>query len=152
CVMASQAANTYTATQSLKCPLWSGAPCSAHNVNAIAIAPYFGYDVPNTWTTQSDGGLTSLFTEMMQGGLSPGGYSGGMIKQALDWVASYVTVANSYSLPLIAYEGGQTLINSNDAALTSLYVAANRDSRMGTAYATYLQGWKNAGAQLFSHF
>jgi hypothetical protein len=129
CVMASQAATTYTATQSLACPLWSGAPCSKYGINAIAIAPYFGYNVPDSWTTQSDGGLTSLFTEMMQGGLATGGYPGGMIKQALDLVESYITVANSYGLPLIAYEGGQSLINSNDAALTRLYIAANRDSR-----------------------
>jgi hypothetical protein len=152
CVMAAQAANTYTATQSLACPLWSGAPCSGHGINAIAIAPYFGYDVPNTWTTQPDGGLTSLFTEIMQGGLAPGGYAGGMIKQALDWVTSYRTVTNSYGLPLIAYEGGQHLVNSNDTALATLYISANRDSRMGTAYATYLQGWRNAGGQLFCHF
>jgi Bacterial Ig domain len=152
CVMASQAASTYAATQSLACPLWSGAPCSAHGINAIAIAPYFGYDVPSTWTTQPDGGLSSLFTEIMQGGVAPGGYPGGMIKQALDWVAAYKSVATSYGFDLVAYEAGQSLVNPNDAALTSLYTAANRDSRMGTAYTTYLQGWKNAGGKLLHHF
>ena len=152
CVLAAQAANTWTATQSLACPLWSGGPCSAHGIGAIAIAPYFGYDVPDSWTTQSDGGLDSLFTEMTQGGLAPGGYAGGMIKQAIDWVTSYVPVANSYGLPLVAYEGGQTLVNSNDAALTALYMAANNDPRMGAAYTTYLNGWKNSGGQLFVNF
>jgi hypothetical protein len=152
CVLAAQAANTYTATQSLRCPLWAGAPCSQYGFSALAIAPYFGYGVPDAWTPQPDGGLTSLFTEIMQGGLVAGGYPAGMIQQALNWVSSYVSVANSYGLPLIAYEGGQSLVNSNDAALTNLYIAANRDPRMGTAYSAYLQGWKNAGGQLFVHF
>jgi hypothetical protein len=153
CVMGAQAAATYTATASLACLLWSSAPCSSHGINAVAIAPYFGgYNVPDSWTTQPDGGLTSLFTEITQGGLAPGGYPGGMIKQALDWVASYQTVANSYGVDLIAYEGGQHLLNSSDAALTTLYTAANRDPRIGTAYSTYLQGWKNMGGHLFTNF
>jgi hypothetical protein len=88
----------------------------------------------------------------MQGGLAPGGYPGGMLKQALDWVAANASAAKSYGLPLIAYEGGQSLVNPNDAALTTLYLAANRDARMGTAYATYLQGWKQAGGQTFVHY
>jgi hypothetical protein len=153
CVMGAQAAATYTATASLTCSLWSSAPCASHGINAVAIAPYFGgYNVPDSWTTQPDGGRTSLFTEITQGGLAPGGYPGGMIKQAIDWVASYQTVANSYGIDLIAYEGGQHLLNSSDAALTTLYIAANRDWRMGTAYSTYLQGWKNMGGHLFIHF
>jgi hypothetical protein len=152
CVMAAQAANTWTATQSMSCPLWSGAPCSAHNVNAIAIAPYFGYDVPDGWAAQPDGGLTWLFTEITQGGLVTGGYSGGMIKQALDWVAAYIPVAQSYKLPLVAYECGQSLVNPNDAALITLYVAANRDLRMGAAYTTYLNGWQAAGGGQFNAY
>jgi len=150
-VLAAQAANIYTAKQSLKCPLWSGAPCARY-FDVIAIAPYFGYNIPNTWTSQPDGGLTSLFTEITQGGLSPGGYPGGMIKQAIDWAASYQSVASSYNLDLAAYEGGQTFVSSNDAALTRLYATANRDPRMGAAYAQYLQGWKGAGGHLLFHF
>jgi hypothetical protein len=96
CVLGAQAANTYTATESLACPLWkAGAPCTKYGLSAIAIAPYFGYDVPAAWTAQTDGGLSSLFTEIEQGGLAPGGHPGGMIKQAMEWVVSYKAVANS---------------------------------------------------------
>ena len=60
--------------QNLNCPLAIsalGKRCYQF-ADAVAIAPYFGYDVPQSWTAQSDGGLTSLFTEISQGGLVPG--------------------------------------------------------------------------------
>ena len=38
---------------------------AAANVDAFAIAPYFGYPVPDTFT------LDQLFTEIMSGGLVP---------------------------------------------------------------------------------
>src|SRR5207253_3641120 len=47
---------------------------------------------------------------------------------------------------------GQSLENPNDAALTTLYITANRDSRMGTAYAQYFQQMKSSGLNLFMHF
>jgi hypothetical protein len=154
CVMASQAANPWVSQASLNCPLWSGAPCSSnHGISALAIGPYFGArGVPSSWTSQPDGGLSYLFTEIMQGGLDPSGYPGGLIKQAIDWTVTQKSVANSYGLDLIAYEGGQHLVNPNDAGLTNLYVAANRDSRMGTAIATYLEKWRTAGGNLVSYF
>lgn len=41
CVISGQAANAWVARQALDCPLWTeGAPCSAHGVGAVAIAPY----------------------------------------------------------------------------------------------------------------
>jgi hypothetical protein len=88
----------------------------------------------------------------MQGGLAPGGYAGGMIQQAADWTKAQKTVATSYGLDLIAYEGGQHLANSNNAALTTLYIAANRDTRMGTAITTYLTKWQQAGGNFFNFF
>ena len=77
CVIGGQAANTYTATQSLSCPDWSGAPCTGYGIGAIAIAPYFGYeDMPVSWTNNSDGGLGNLFTEISSGGCLPINTSG----------------------------------------------------------------------------
>jgi hypothetical protein len=154
CVMASQAANSWVAKQSLSCPLWSEAPCSSnHGISALAIAPYFGgRGVPSSWTSEPDGGLSSLFKETMRGGVDPSGYPGGLIQEAIDWTIAQKKVADSFGLPLIAYEGGQHFVNSNDTVLTDVYLAANRDIRMGMAYTTYLQKWKEAGGQLFSHY
>jgi chitodextrinase len=121
---------------------------AAANAEAFAVAPYFGYPVPNTFT------LDQLFTEMMSGGLAPNGYPGGMVKQAVDWMAQNYADAKSFGLPLVAYEGGQTFVDysHSDTTLQSLYTAANRDPRMGAAYTAYLNGWKNAGGTLFINF
>ncbi len=64
--------------------------------------------------------------------------------------------ARKYRLPLLAYEGGQHLVDigadSENPALNSLFGAANRDPRMGAIYARYLQDWQDAGGGLFLHF
>jgi hypothetical protein len=150
CVLAAQAANSYTATESLTCPFWtSGAPCSGHNINAVAIAPYFGTQgVPSAWTSQSDGGLNSLFQSLSSQN-DPSIPAGGDFNQTAGWEASYASALAPYKLPLIAYEGGQSFANGSTPALTNLYTAANRDARMGAAYTTYLQQWKASGGQMF---
>jgi hypothetical protein len=160
CVLAAQASSVATAIDSLNCTAWTaGAPCSAHNIGAVAIAPYFGYSVPRAWTTQEDGGLKSLFESLYSQNDStiP---AGGWIHWAVDLVSTYQRALIKYKLPLLAYEGGQTFIafphgtnadNSNNA-LTNLYIAANRDPRMELAYQTYLDGWRTTGGQLFIHY
>jgi hypothetical protein len=157
CVMAAQAANPYTATESLKCPFWSaGTPCAAHGIGAVAIAPYFGGSVPTAWTAQSDGGVSSLVASLTSQN-DPSIPSGGWLGQTSAWEKAYTPQIASYNLPLIAYEGGQTFqgfpngVTSSgaNAPITNLYIAANRDARMGTAYTTYLQQWKANGGQLF---
>jgi len=121
----------------------------ASNVDAVAIAPYLGYGVPDTFT------LDQLFTEIMSGGLvsaASGGYPGGMIAQTIAWAQMNYAIASSFGLPLVAYEGGQTFVAGSDTALQTLYAAANRDPRMGTAYTTFLNGWKSVGGTLLNNF
>jgi len=162
CVMGSQGANPWNATEALNCSLWTGAgnaPCSAHGIGAVAIAPYFAYSVPSAWTSQSDGGLAYLFASLTSQN-DPSVPASGWIAQALRDVAAYGPILAKYNLSLIAYEGGQSFVsfphgmNSNNTpnSLTNLYIAANRDPRMQAAYQSYLQGWKSSGGQLFMHF
>ena len=124
---------------------------AAQNVDALAVAPYFGYPVPDTFT------LDQLFQEIMSGGLvstANGGYPGGMIAQTLNWAATNYSMASSFGLLLVAYEGGQSLVDysGSDTALQTLYLNANRDPRMGTAYTALLGGWKSLGGALFNNF
>jgi hypothetical protein len=153
CVLAAQAANTDSAVSSLACRFWTqGAPCSRHGFGAVAIAPYFGYSgVPASWTTRSDKGLSDFFKslESQNDASIP---SGGSLHPASDWERAYMAVLAPYKLPLIAYEGGQGFANGPTPALTDLYIAANRDPRMATAYATYLGQWKANGGQLFMYY
>jgi hypothetical protein len=144
CVLASQSGNSGVADQALDCPLWTGngnAPCSNHNINAIAVAPYFGnFQAQKSSLAAVDSGHTDLFREL----------GADSTKVANKLVQDKENLAR-YNLPIIAYEGGQTLI-SNDPSILSLYIAANRDPRMGAAYTTAFNDWKADGGQLYVVF
>lgn len=164
CVLASQAANSWTADEALSCPLWSEAPCKSHGISAIAIAPYFGdyignpdaYSEVTEWLNDSDGGLQSLFSEISNGGVLSNGPVGGALKQSAEWIEANKSVADSYGAELITYEGGQHLVGvgqvQNDDQVTALFTAANRDERMGSLYSQYLSEWNHKVGGLFVHF
>jgi hypothetical protein len=172
CVLGAQAAWSFSATEALKCPYWTqGAPCSGHAIDAVAIAPYMGGAVPSAWTSQADGGLTNLFRSLysqndpttddesyfsrMLRRWSRSGTTipaGGFIAQDAAWEKDFTANLAPYKLPLLAYEGGQNFADGSTNALNTLYMAANRDPRMGQAYTRYFQQWKAGGGQLFMHY
>jgi hypothetical protein len=158
CVVGSQAANAFTATEAMDCPLSSLTPCHAHNIDAIAIAPYFGGYLghPDTAAAVSALSLDQLFTEINSGGVVAGGPAGGAIAETRQWVIDNRAAANVRGKSLVSYEGGQHLVGffgaENNAALTALFTSANRDNRMGDAYTTYLNQWQSNGGELFTHF
>lgn len=116
-------------------------------VDAIACAPYFGIfgsaDAPTLtalgarWAKGDAAALDELF------GLIPP-----TVDAALGWTRNWRGLADQMGVPLLLYECGQHLGNRNDAALADLYTAANRDARMGSLYAAYLDGLRDAGASL----
>lgn len=115
CVLGGQSVNTYSARQALDCPLWDQAPCSAHGIDAIAIAPYFGGHIGATsvrdevleWTRQSDSGLGALFTELTEGGVLSNSPGVGSVEALVGQVAAYRALVKARGLDLVAYEGGQ---------------------------------------------
>ena len=152
CVLGAQAAWSFSAIEALKCPYWTeGAPCSGHAIDAVAVAPYMGGAVPSAWTSQPDGGLANLFRSLYSR-IDPSVPVGGFIAQDAEWLKDLISNLAPYKLPLLAYEGGQTFANGSTDALNNLYIAANRDPRMGQAYTRYLQQWKAGGGQLFMHY
>jgi hypothetical protein len=172
CVLGAQAAWSFSATQALKCPYWTqGAPCSGHAIDAVAIAPYMGGAVPSAWTSQADGGLTNLFQSLYSQNessmddesyfsrilrrLSRSGTmipAAGFIAQDAAWEKDFIANLAPYKLPLLAYEGGENFADGSTDALNTLYMAANRDPRMGRAYTRYFQQWKTGGGELFMHY
>ena len=155
CVLAAQAEVTDTAIQSLNCPLWRGAhggPCANHHIDAVAIAPYFGYSVPEAWTSQPDGGLARLFASMKTRN-DPSIPEGGWLAQVSRFQASYHAALAPYKLELIGYEGGQSFVghpNHGDGSpLVNLYIAANRDALMGAAYTRALTDWRANGGHVW---
>jgi hypothetical protein len=153
CVLGAQAAWSFSATESLKCPYWTqGAPCSDHGISAIAIAPYMGGQVPSAWTAHPDGGLSDLFSSIYLQN-DPSIPPGGFLAQDADWERDYArNVLATYKLPLIAYEGGQTFSDGATPALNHLYIAANVDPRMADAYTKYFRQWKQLGGELFVYY
>jgi hypothetical protein len=172
CVLGAQAAWSFSATEALKCAYWiQGAPCSGHAINAVAIAPYMGGAVPSAWTSQADGGLANLFQSLyLQNDTAIDGESyfsrmlrwwsrseymvpkRGFIAQDAASERDFIANLAPYKLPLLAYEGGQNFANGSTNALNTLYMAANRDPRMGQAYTRYFQQWKACGGQLFMYY
>ncbi|NJM89345.1 MAG: cadherin-like domain-containing protein [Hydrococcus sp. RU_2_2] len=164
-VMAGQAANIGIAKQLLSYN-WTSQPQShkAYGIDAIAIAPYYGYylGTPSNisqiegWTRDADGGLKKLFDELTQGGVLQNGPSGGALQQAYGWMASHAELAKKEGLQLLAYEGGSHVTGINgaedNAAITKLFMAAHRDARMGEIYKDYLQKWYELGGGLFMHY
>ena len=152
-VMAGQAANAAVLQEELSTPDWTGAgngPAASHHIGAAAIAPYFLFssDLGSTVTSllsAADGGLAQLFTD-----------ANSSISQTIPWITSNAKVASSFGLPLVAYEGGQSLQGFPTYGTSSpevqLYISANHDSRMGTAYTADLNDWKASGGTLFMQF
>lgn len=157
-VMAGQAANSTVLQEELATPDWKGAgngPAANHHIGAAAVAPYFlgTSDLGSASTiaslvTAADGGLSNLFTQLN----SPTG----SIAKRIPWTTTNAKVASSFGLPLVAYEGGQSLQGSptygNSSPEVQLFIAANRDDRMGAAYTTYLDDWRASGGTLFMHY
>jgi hypothetical protein len=113
----------------------------------VAIAPYFGI-MPNDLAR-----VRSMTPDQLMRELEANG-----IPAVVNEVRQHVSIARQYSLPVIAYEGGQSLGTSGggtlqgDATLEALFDAVNRDARFGQLYSRYLQSWSDAGGGLFVHY
>jgi hypothetical protein len=155
CVLGAQAAVTSTATESLNCPLWSGAPCYKHHITDVAIAPYFSWgatDTPSAWNSQPMATtLNDIFAQLNSGGQISNETAA--LQETSGWEAAYQKALAPYGLPFIAYEGGQSLLGFpsyfDGSPVVNAYIAANRDSRMGAAYTTALNDWKANGGETY---
>jgi hypothetical protein len=163
-VLGAQAANRWTAQQALHPIQDAGLEYNEIGIDAIAIAPYFGGNLGRPdheeeverWTHDPDGGLSLLFQELTVGGvLSDDSVENGM-QQSYAMMKDYAEFAQQEGLMLLAYEGGQHLVGRrgvvNNDAITALFIAANRDPRMGELYRDYFLSWHQAGGGVFAHF
>ncbi|HEV7912735.1 MAG TPA: hypothetical protein VGP22_03145 [Albitalea sp.] len=174
CVANSQAANPAVSETLLGCELAAGelgGRCS-RDFDALAIAPYFGHHLGDNqygatvdrWADDADGGLGKLFAEIngrdargqaiVPPLFTPGGRTPreGAIEQARGWIRASKKVADQHGLPMIAYEGGQHLTVYRGGRTEAMFLAAQRDPRMGAALDRLLEEWKAAGGQLFVAF
>jgi len=168
-VMSGQGANIRILERGLSYA-WAGKNKPTHKsmgIDAIAIAPYFGYHLGTpqyaaqvvSWTKDPDGGLSKLFREITQGGVLKGGLAqsqGSALKIASDRVKAHAGLAKTNGLQLLGYEGGQHLSTVpgtyGNKTLENLFIKANRDPRMGAVYKQYWRDWNKAGGGLMSNF
>jgi hypothetical protein len=73
------------------------------------------------------------------------------LPKVLDYIKAQKAVSDKYGVQLMAYEGGQGLVDfkttSNEQMPNPLLYAANRDARMADLYSEFLNGWKQAGGR-----
>ncbi len=141
-VMSAQAANSWTSEQVL-----TFGDAYKHT-DALAIAPYFGNEFgdPNKAEQTAQMSLDKLFAGLKA---EVEGKNHKMIQEQ-------AKLARRFKVQLIAYEGGQHLVGhggaENNAKLTDLFIAANRDPRMADLYRTHLKNWFAEGAGVYVVF
>jgi len=141
-VMASQAANSGVSEQVLSFESADGPS------DALAVAPYFGGYLGSPAEQARVAAMTvgDLATELRTVALP----------EAVGWMSAQATVATTYGVELVAYEGGQHLAGNggveNDDVINALFDGVNRDPQMGALYRDYLAAWRTAGGRFFAHF
>ncbi|MEE9352212.1 MAG: sugar-binding protein [Thiotrichaceae bacterium] len=117
------------------------------SVDALAIAPYVGGNLRGFRAAKTVDDIFELLTDEKSYRSLPN-----VIKE----IKKQAELANSFGVRLIAYEGGQGLVDWAAKDYTQhpnpLFFAANRDSRMGDLYADMYQQWRDLGADLFVAF
>ncbi len=115
--------------------------------DALAIGPYF---YPNKKTVRRLRSVNDVFKALYD---QKEIYS---IPGVVKLISKQAKIADSYGVDLIAYEGGQHLVDWKSRSIhknpTKLFIQANRDWRMAKAYKDFFRGWKQAGGKLFVNF
>ncbi len=117
------------------------------HTDAIAIGPYVS---AHPKVLRKAKNVDDVFKAMMNKTSKWG------MKTILSYIKKQQSVASSFGVDLVAYEGGQHLVDWNtrkvDEHPNPLLYAANRDPRMGIVYDELLREWKRAGGKLFVAF
>ena len=107
--------------------------------------------------------IALYFGNGLAGNVSEATVAAWSVDDMLDWCESALTVqmasatntitlATSFGLPTISYEGGQHLVGFTNATIRATYDAANRHPRMKDLYLDMLDGWQAAGGSVFTAF
>ena len=95
----------------------------SHSVDALATAPYFGYEA--TGSMSLDQIMSALPAE---------------VTAAIESGVQQKAVAQKYGLRYITYEGGQTVVLAGNVPLE---LQVERDPRMHDAYQQFMTGWQS---------
>ena len=147
-IIPSQAVNSWLSNEIItyfKDPAYNPTQVSA---NALAIAPYFGGEVPQEIV--SEGIVNSITVEQIIDRME---FS---LVVSYDWMHNTKIVADNHNYELITYEGGQHLVghsgNENIQELTDKLTAANRHPDLQDVYCQYFTYWYEHFGGLFANF
>jgi hypothetical protein len=115
--------------------------------DAIAIAPYFEPSLKNSKKARSVSQIFKMIYDPKERRSIP---------EVLKQIKKNADLAAKFGVELIAYEGGQHLVDWKSRSVnshpTKLFIKANKDWRMSKAYTDFLNGWKKNGGKLFVNF
>lgn len=120
----------------------------SHFSDVLAIAPYFGGGLGDPMRAKEveSWDLDQLFANLYQE----------IETETRQQIRAHKAVARSHNVALHAYEGGQHLVGhggvEDNEKLTALFIAANRDPRMGQLYQRHLAIWHDEGGGLYALF
>jgi hypothetical protein len=148
-VIASQAANSWTAEQLLEGLNDSSINPTSARADQLAIAPYFGGSIADDIV--ENGEVDSItISEILERA------EDAVILQTGVWTRENKNVADDFNVGLITYEGGQHLVgtggNENNEILTEKLILANKDPYMKDIYSKMFDTWFQKGGSLFSVF
>jgi len=117
------------------------------HTDAFAIAPYVSGDLNKLRKARTVSQVFQIMQDPSHGHSLP---------KVIDFMKKQGEMTKKYGVDLIAYEGGQHLIDpktkNNKQHPNPLFAKTNRHPRMGTMYKKLLKGWKEAGGKMFVHF
>jgi hypothetical protein len=117
------------------------------NVDALAIAPYIGGNLRGFRAAKTVDDIFHLLTDKK---------SYRSLPRIIEEIKKQAAVAKDFGVSLIAYEGGQGLVDwaAKDYLQhpNPLFFASNRDDRMADLYAKLYKEWRDLGADLFVAF
>jgi len=117
------------------------------SVDAVAIAPYVGGNIRGFRESKTVDDIFHLLSDKK---------SYRSLPKIIHELKKHAKLAEEFGVSLIAYEGGQGLVDWAAKDYTKhpnpLFFAANRDSRMGEMYQDLYSQWRELGADLFVAF
>jgi hypothetical protein len=125
---------------------------TAKHVDAIAIAPYFGVCPEDLSRVQN------MTPGELMNDLETNQTSVCAIPSVLRQVGVQIGIGKKYGIPVLSYEGGQSLTTSGagalqgDPTLEKLFDATNRDPNIGSLYSRFLQALNDSGLTLLNHY
>ena len=117
------------------------------STDAYAVAPYVYGDTNALRQARSVSDIFRIMTDPKYPHSLP---------NEIELIHKQADVTRSFGVDLIAYEGGQHLVDwntqSNDQHPNNLFYQANRHPQMGVIYKRLMVGWRQAGGKLFVHY